>query len=37
MNVFGAIYAFEQGDIVGGAITVAQTCRTLHSFGTVKN
>ena len=36
MSVFGAINAFEQGDTVSGAITVAQTFHTLHSFGTVK-
>ena len=36
MSVFGAINAFEQGDTVSGAITVAQTLHTLHSFGSVK-
>ena len=36
MSVFGAINAFEQGNTVSGAITVAQTIHSLSSFETVK-
>ena len=36
MSVFGAINAFEQGNTVSGAITVAQTIHSLSSFESVK-
>ena len=35
MSVFGAINAFQRGDTVSGAITIAQTLHSLHSFESV--
>ena len=36
MSVFGSINAFQRGDTVSGAITVAQTIHSLQSFESVK-